>query len=127
VANLNAGVEIVRDDMGIPHIYADTPHDLFMAPGFVHAQERFWQMDVWRHIGSGRLSEMFGASQVETDTFLRTLGWHDVATAQLAAATPEDREIMDAYSEGVNAYLATQSPADLSPSGSGVDSGTIRP
>jgi penicillin amidase len=114
VANLNAGVEIVRDDMGIPHIYADNPHDLFMAQGFVHAQERFWQMDVWRHIGSGRLSEMFGASQVETDTFLRTLGWHDVATAQLAAATPEDREIMDAYSEGVNAYLATQSPADLS-------------
>ena len=114
INGLDAGVEIVRDDMGVAHIYADNPHDLFVAQGFVHAQERFWQMDVWRHIGAGRLSEMFGETQVETDTFLRTLGWHDVAVAQLAAATPEDREIMDAYSEGVNAYLATQSPADLS-------------
>jgi penicillin amidase len=114
IDGLEASVEIVRDDMGIPHIYADNPHDLFVAQGFVHAQERFWQMDVWRHIGAGRLSEMFGESQVETDTFLRTLGWHDVATAQFVAATPADREIIEAYSEGVNAYLATQSPSDLS-------------
>ncbi|MEA3503532.1 MAG: penicillin acylase family protein [Actinomycetota bacterium] len=114
IAGLEAGVKVVRDDMGVAHIYAANPHDLFVAQGYVHAQERFWQMDVWRHIGSGRLSEMFGESQVETDTFLRTLGWHDVATAQLAAATPENREIMEAYSEGVNAYLATRSPSDLS-------------
>ncbi|MEA2011396.1 MAG: penicillin acylase family protein, partial [Actinomycetota bacterium] len=114
IAGLEASVEVVRDDMGIPHIYAENPHDLFVAQGFVHAQERFWQMDVWRHIGAGRLSEMFGDTQVETDTFLRTLGWHDVAVAQLAAATPADREIMEAYAMGVNAYLATQSPSDLS-------------
>ena len=114
IEGLGADVEIVRDDMGIAHIYADNPHDLFAAQGYVHAQERFWQMDVWRHIGAGRLSEMFGESQVETDTFLRTLGWHDVATRQFEAATPEDREIMEAYSDGVNAYLSTQSPSDLS-------------
>ncbi len=114
IADLEASVEVVRDNMGIPHIYAANPHDLFVAQGFVHAQERFWQMDVWRHIGAGRLSEMFGESQVETDTFLRTLGWHDVATAQFAAATPEDQEIMEAYSAGVNAYISTQSPSDLS-------------
>ncbi len=114
IAGLEANVEVVRDDMGVPHIYADTSHDLFMAQGFVHAQERFWQMDVWRHIGAGQLSEMFGDSQVETDTFLRTLGWHDVAADQYAAATPEIRAVIEAYSEGVNAYLATQSPADLS-------------
>ncbi len=72
---LNASVDIYRDKMGIPHIYASSPHDLFFAQGYVHAQDRFWQMDTWRHIGSGTLSEMFGSGQVETDTFLRTLGW----------------------------------------------------
>ncbi|MGB5433661.1 MAG: penicillin acylase family protein, partial [Acidimicrobiia bacterium] len=82
IAGLDASVEVVRDDMGIPHIYASTSHDLFMAQGYVHAQERFWQMDFWRHIGSGRLSEMFGDSQVETDTFLRTLGWREIAESQ---------------------------------------------
>jgi penicillin amidase len=114
IAGLGAGVEVVRDDMGVAHIYAANPHDLFVAQGYVHAQERFWQMDVWRHIGSGRLSEVFGDSQVETDTFLRTMGWHDVATAQYAAAAPDDRAVMDAYAEGVNAYLASRSPAELS-------------
>ena len=114
IAGLDASVEVVRDDMGIPHIYASTSHDLFMAQGYVHAQERFWQMDFWRHIGSGRLSEMFGDSQVETDTFLRTLGWREIAESQFTNAPPEMQAIMQAYSDGVNAYLATQSPADLS-------------
>ena len=67
---LNGPVDIYRDKMGIPHIYATTSHDLFFAQGYVHAQDRFWQMDTWRHIGSGTLSEMFGKGQVETDTFL---------------------------------------------------------
>jgi len=114
IAGLDASVEVIRDDMGVPHIYASSTHDVFMAQGYVHAQERFWQMDFWRHIGAGRLSEMFGESQVETDTFLRTLGWHEIAEAQYAAAPPDMRAIMDAYADGVNAYLATQSPADLS-------------
>jgi penicillin amidase len=114
IAGLDASVEVVRDDMGIPHIYASTPHDLFVAQGYVHAQERFWQMDVWRHIGSGRLSEMFGDTQLETDTFLRTLGWREIAESQYTNAPPEMQAIMQAYSDGVNAYLATQSPADLS-------------
>src|SRR5688500_18619467 len=67
IAGLNDSVDVYRDKMGIPHIYAGSLHDLFMAQGYVHAQDRFWQMDFWRHIGSGRLSEMFGKSQVETD------------------------------------------------------------
>jgi penicillin amidase len=66
---LDGVVDIYRDQMGIPHIYATTQHDLFFAQGYVHAQDRFWQMDAWRHIGSGTLSEMFGSGQVETDTF----------------------------------------------------------
>ncbi|MEN8233937.1 MAG: penicillin acylase family protein [Actinomycetota bacterium] len=114
IAGLDGSVEVIRDGMGVAHIYAETPHDLFVAQGYVHAQERFWQMDFWRHVGSGRLSEMFGDTQVETDTFLRTLGWRSVAEAQYAASTPEIKGVLDAYAEGVNAYLATQSPSDLS-------------
>src|SRR5215216_4005463 len=76
---LNAPVDIYRDQMGVPHIYATTSDDLFFAQGYIHAQDRFWQMDAWRHIGSGTLSEMFGSTQLETDTFLRTLGWRVTA------------------------------------------------
>jgi len=65
LAGLDGPVDIYRDHMGIPHIYGTSLHDLFFAQGFVHAQDRFWQMDSWRHIGSGQLAEMFGAGQVE--------------------------------------------------------------
>ena len=74
---LNAPVDIYRDKMGIPHIYATTSHDLFFAQGYVHAQERFWQMDFYRHVGEGRTAEMFGKSSVDTDKFLTTLGWRN--------------------------------------------------
>jgi len=67
-------VEVIRDERGIPQIYASTMEDLFFAQGFVHAQDRFWEMDVRRHITAGRLSEMFGPTQVPTDAFIRTLG-----------------------------------------------------
>ncbi len=63
LSGLDSPVDIYRDSYGIPQIYAKTPHDLFFAQGYVHAQDRFWQMDFWRHIGSGRLSEMFGKNQ----------------------------------------------------------------
>jgi penicillin G amidase len=113
VEGLSAGVEIIRDSMGVPHIYADTVEDLFLAQGFVHAQDRFFQMDFWRHISSGRLAEMFGSSQVETDTFLRTLGWGALAERQYAAETDEVRSILDAYALGVNAYISQRSPSEL--------------
>jgi penicillin G amidase len=80
---LDAAVDIYRDSMGVPHIYATTSHDLYFAQGFVHAQDRFWQMDFWRHVGSGRISEMF-SSEVETDAFLRTLGWRVTAEQEWA-------------------------------------------
>jgi penicillin amidase len=97
---LNGPVEVYRDQMGIPHIYASTSHDLFFAQGYVHAQDRFWQMDAWRHIGSGTLSEMFGKGQVETDTFLRTLGWHQTAEQEYAEFDPESKSIVDSYTAG---------------------------
>ena len=114
IPGLDGAVDVYRDGMGIPHIYATTLHDLFVAQGYVHAQERFWQMDFWRHMGSGRLAEMFGQSQVETDTFLRTLGWRKVAEQELEVYDQDFLDILNDYTEGVNAYLADRSGTDLS-------------
>ncbi len=114
LSGLDGEVDIYRDGYGIPHIYASSLHDLFFAQGYVHAQDRFWQMDFWRHIGSGRLSEMFGADQVETDAFLRTMGWEQIAEQEVAASSVEAVAILTAYSEGVNAYLADHSGAAIS-------------
>jgi len=114
LSSLDAPVDIYRDAFGIPHIYAQTTHDLFFAQGYVHAQDRFWQMDFWRHVGSARLSEMFGASQVETDTFLRTLGWARVAQQELDALDPDTLVILNDYANGVNAYLDERQGGALS-------------
>ncbi len=111
---LDGSVDIYRDEMGIPHIYASTSHDLFFTQGYVHAQDRFWQMDVSRHIGSGRLSEMFGESQLSTDSFLRTMGWARVAEQELKTMPPETLANLQAYTDGVNAYLDGRSGAELS-------------
>ncbi|MFJ9615703.1 penicillin acylase family protein [Streptomyces noursei] len=108
-------VDVVRDANGIPQIYADTDEDLFRAQGYVQAQDRFWEMDVRRHMTAGRLSEMFGASQVKSDEFLRTLGWHQVAQKEydtkLSATT---KKYLQAYSAGVNAYLKDHQGSELS-------------
>ena len=114
IQGIDQPVDIYRDQMGIPHIYATTMHDLFFAQGYVHAQDRFWQMDFWRHIGSARLSEMFGESQLETDAFLRTLGWRQIAESEWENLSPEPKTILQAYTDGVNAYLANHSGTELS-------------
>ncbi|MHB9148628.1 MAG: penicillin acylase family protein [Thermoleophilia bacterium] len=110
---LEAEVTVYRDEYAIPQIYAASQHDLFMAQGYIHAQERFWQMDVWRHIGAGRLSEMFGESQLDTDRFLRTLGWARVVQDELAGIDAESLAALQAYADGVNAYLE-QHPSNSS-------------
>ncbi len=114
LAGLEDPVQVYRDAQGIPNIYATSTHDLFMAQGYVHAQDRFWQMDFWRHIGAGRLSELFGSSEVDTDAFLRTMGWGKIAQQEWASATPSDQAILQAYSDGVNAYLADHKGTALS-------------
>jgi penicillin amidase len=105
VAGLDKSVRIDRDASGIVWLEADTPHDLFLAQGYVHAQERMWQMEVWRHISAGRLSELFGASTLKEDRFIRTLGWRTAAARDLVALSPDARAAVDAYAEGVNAWL----------------------
>jgi penicillin G amidase len=114
VSGLKGQVEVLRDSSGVPHIYADNPEDLFQAQGYVHAQDRFFEMDFRRHLAAGRLSELFGVSQLETDAYVRTLGWRRAAEQELTLLAPSTRRYLDAYAAGVNAYLAGRSAADLS-------------
>ena len=114
LSGLNSRVRILRDPHGIPQIYASNQHDLFFAQGFVHAQDRFWQMDAWRHTGSGRLSELFGKSQVDTDKFLRTLGWKRTVQRELEKTDSHSLSILRAYSDGVNAYIKQNQGSKLS-------------
>jgi len=107
VDGLQAKVTVVRDSWGVPHIYASNSHDLFFAQGYVHAQDRLWQMEFWRRIGSGRLAEILGESALDSDCFIRTLGWHRTAAQELEQLGPEERAVLEAYAEGVNAYLST--------------------
>ncbi|MCF2528261.1 penicillin acylase family protein [Yinghuangia soli] len=114
VPGLSGRVEVLRDKNGIPQIYADTPEDLFRAQGYVQAQDRFWEMDVRRHMTSGRLSEMFGADQVDNDIFLRTLGWRRIAEQEVAKLTPQSRAYVEAYAAGVNSYIKGRDVEDMS-------------
>lgn len=114
VKGLHESVTVQRDALGVPTVTASSTDDLFFAQGFVHAQDRFFEMDFRRHVTSGRVAEMFGSSQVATDKFLRTLGWHDVAQQEVDALDDTTRGYYQAYADGVNAYLASRSGADLS-------------
>ncbi len=105
VSGLEAPVEIVRDRWGVPHIYANSLPDLFFAQGFVHAQDRLWQMEINRRTAAGRLSEIFGDVALDTDRLTRTLGFNRLAQADLDAASEEMQEALHAYSIGVNVFL----------------------
>ncbi|MFA5567291.1 MAG: penicillin acylase family protein [Trueperaceae bacterium] len=106
VEGLEGPVEIVRDADAVPHIYASSHADAVFGLGFVHAQDRLWQMEFQRRVGSGRLSEVIGEATVSTDRFIRTLGIEQAAESGLEALSPEARGLIDAYVAGINAYLA---------------------
>ncbi|MGW1692020.1 penicillin acylase family protein [Streptomyces sp. NPDC002399] len=115
IDGLDGNVDVKRDSYGIPQLYADTDADLFRAQGFVQAQDRFWEMDVRRHMTAGRLSEMFGSGQVDTDSFLRTLGWRKVAQEEYDNVLSADtKKNLQAYADGVNAYLKGRDGKDIS-------------
>jgi len=103
---LGEPVNIIRDRHGIPHIYAASLHDANFGLGYVHAQDRLWQMEMNRRIGAGRLSELFGPASLDTDRFLRTIGIRRVARATLDHLDAETRDLFEAYAAGVNAFLA---------------------
>ncbi len=114
LTGLEADVEVVRDANGIPQIYADKPADLFAAQGYVAAQDRFYEMDFRRHVTSGRLAELVGEPALETDKFVRTLGWRRVAEKELGLLSPATRQYLDDYARGVNSYLDQHSGSGLS-------------
>jgi len=107
LAGLSTTAEVLRDRYGIPHIYAGTAADASFALGFVHAQDRLWQMEMSRRIASGRLAEILGPGALESDRFLRTLGVRRAAEANLRTLDAESRTLLEAYAAGVNAFIAS--------------------
>jgi penicillin amidase len=103
---LTAEVEVRRDRFGVPHIYARNQHDLFLAQGYVVAQDRFFQMEMARRAGEGRLAEVLGPAAVERDRFARLLAYRGDPAAEWASYAPDAREIVRAFVAGVNAYIA---------------------
>jgi penicillin G amidase len=116
LSGMEGTATVLRDDLGIPQIYADSAADLFRVQGYVHAQDRFFEMDWRRHVTSGRLSELVGADEdaLAADTVVRTLGWRRVAEQEYANLDSVTRGHLTAYAEGVNAYLAGRSSSQLS-------------
>ncbi len=102
---VTANVDVMRDANGVPHIFAARAEDAFFALGYVHAQDRLWQMEMMRRLGAGRLSEIFGAPTLRLDRYSRTFGLYRLAEEQTARLRPAERTLLDAYARGVNAYL----------------------
>lgn len=112
---LTAEATVYRDARGVPQIYAETPEDLFRAQGYVHAQDRFFEMDYRRHVTAGRLSELVGDNPdaIQADKVIRTFGWRDVAEEELNLLEPETRAYLEAYAQGVNAYIEDKDLGEL--------------
>ena len=107
LAGLNDAAKVTRDDKGIAHIQAGNEHDLFFLQGYVHAQDRLFQMDMNRHLGRGALAEMLGEAALPTDVQLRTIGLHRAAERSLHVLSSRMLAALQAYADGVNASLQT--------------------
>lgn len=106
VGGTDGPIEIIRDAEGVPHIYATTDHDAFYGLGYVHAQDRLWQMEMQRRIGAGRLSEILGEATLSIDKFQRTLGYYRAAQADLKIIEARSRQALEAYAAGINQWLS---------------------
>jgi penicillin amidase len=106
IGHVDQPVEILRDRWGIPHIFAGNAHDLFLGFGFAMGQDRLFQMDYYRHVAYGRLAELVGERGVRSDITARTLNFASTARQELENLSPEAREAVEAYSEGVNLAIA---------------------
>ena len=103
---LGAHVEVLTDPFGVPHIYAQNDHDLYFVTGYIEARDRLFQMDVTRRQASGTLAELVGKGALESDVTLRTLGLRRAAELSKAALSPEALAELEAFADGVNAYIA---------------------
>ncbi len=111
LSRLTAPVDVHRDGLGVPFLRATDARDLFLAQGYVQAQDRFFAMDVARHRAAGRLAELLGASAVPGDLVARTLGWQRLAEDEYSELSPTTKSYLRAFSAGVNAYLGEHSPS----------------
>jgi penicillin amidase len=102
---LGAPVKVVRDDWGIPHITAETIHDVMFAQGYVHAQDRLWQMEFNRRLVAGRLSEILGEVSLPLDRWMRIIGMRRVAEKEASLISSATQAILQAYADGVNARI----------------------
>lgn len=102
---LRAPVRVQRDRWGVPHIYARNQHDLFFAQGYVVAQDRLFQMEIWKRSGQGRLAEILGPEAIERDINARRLRYRGDMQAELASYAPDARSILEAFTSGINAYI----------------------
>lgn len=105
LTGLTAEVQVYRDSLAVPHIYAKNEADLFKTIGFVMAQDRMWQMDLLRRVTQGRLAEIFGEDLINTDLFLRALRIPEKSEMMLADLSPKQKTALEAYTNGVNQYL----------------------
>ncbi len=116
VAGLREPVEVLRDRWGVPHIYAQNQHDLFFGQGFVAAQDRLFQMELWKRAGQGRLAEILGPSALPRDIAARLLRYRGSMEAEYQSYAPDTREILEAFTSGINAYIRRR----LDPNGPGL-------
>ena len=109
VTGLTDSVRINKDDFGVPHIIAKTENDLYFSLGYIHAQDRLFQMDLYRRIGEGRMSEIFGKETLEYDKLFRTIGINRTAGYLYNQISEKSKDILQSYSNGVNYFIKTHS------------------
>src|SRR5207247_10424994 len=116
VEGLSAPVRIIRDRWGVPHIVAATRDDLFFAQGFVQAEDRLFQMDLWRRSVQGRLSEVLGSNFIDRDVMTRRMQYGGPLDVEWSAYGSETRAIAGSFTRGINAWVAlalAQRPEEL--------------
>jgi penicillin G amidase len=112
LSGLQFPVTVLRDPWGVPHIYAQSQHDLFFAQGFVTAQDRLFQMELWKRVGQGRLAEVFGPAYLERDINARRLAYRGPAAEDFASYASDAKQILEAFTQGVNAEIARRTAPD---------------
>ena len=116
IEGLREQVQVIRDIDRVPHIRASNEGDAYFALGYVHAQERLWQMEFQRRVAWGRLSEFVGEATVETDRLMRTLGPGRAAAETWPRLAPEARSVIESYVAGINAFLSSSPCSESVPS-----------
>src|SRR5712664_4100715 len=101
-SGLQHPVDVLRDRWGVAHIYAQNQHDLFFAQGFVAAQDRLFQMELWKRSGQGRLAEVLGPSALQRDVNARLLRYRGDMQAEYASYSPDTKQILEAFTSGIN-------------------------